>query len=57
MRQMRRCFGVQLVKGGKLRLVGFLSVAEREDYCKIKDNHTRPITMDEWRKIPKDMKE
>jgi hypothetical protein len=58
MRQCKRCFGVKIVKesGGKLQLVGFLSHDEREEYCKNKDNLTRPITMTEWRKVPKSMK-
>ena len=55
MRQMRRCFGVQLIQG-KLKLIGFLSESERDAFCKEKENHTRPITMKQWREIPKDMK-
>ena len=54
--QMRRCFGVKLIKGGKLELIGFLSDEERTTYCDIRENHTRKITMTEWKKIPKDMK-
>jgi hypothetical protein len=56
MRQQKRCFGVKLISGGKLKLIGFLSEQERAEYCGIKENHTRPITMQEWRKVPKDMK-
>ena len=56
MRQMRRCFGVKLMSGGKLKLIGFLSDDERQNFCKVKENHTRPITMNEWKKIPDDMK-
>lgn len=54
--QERRYFAVELQKGGKLKLVGFLSNNERKEVCSVKENHTRPITMEEWRKIPKDMK-
>jgi hypothetical protein len=56
MRQQKRCFGVKLISGGKLKLIGFLSEQERAEYCGIKENHTRPITMQAWRKVPKDMK-
>ena len=56
MRQARRCFGVRLLTGGKLELVGFFSEDERKKFCAIKENHTRPITMAEWKKIPKEMK-
>lgn len=56
MRQMKRCFGVELLKGGKLKLIGFLSESERKSVCDEKSNHIRPITMSEWKKIPKDMK-
>lgn len=56
MRQAKRCFGVRLMKGGKLELVGFFSEKERTEYCGVKENHTRPITMKEWKEIPKDMK-
>ena len=54
--QMRRCFGVKLLKGGKLQLVGFFSESERKKCCDVKENHTRPITMKQWREIPEDMK-
>ena len=56
MRQVRRCFGVQLIEGGKLKLVGFLSAEERDECCKVKSNHTRPITMKQWKEIPKELK-
>lgn len=56
MRNQRRCFGVKLQKGGKLQLVGFLSEQERKETCENKENHTRPITMEQWKRIPKDMK-
>ena len=56
MRQAKRVFGVQIVKGGKLKLIGFFSDSEREQYCKIKENHARPVTMAQWKQIPKDMK-
>lgn len=54
--QMRRCFGVKLLKDGKLQLVGFFSESERRECCEVKENHTRPITMKQWRAIPEDMK-
>lgn len=56
MRQVKRCFGVKLISGGKLKLIGFLSEQERTEYCSIKENHTRPVTMAQWKQIPKDMK-
>ena len=56
MRNMRRYFAVKLLNGGKLKLVGFLSEKERKEVCIVKENHTRPITMKQWREIPKDMK-
>ena len=56
MMQLRRCFGVQMISGGKLKLVGFLSEQERAKFCGIKDNHTKPVTMSQWKQIPKDMK-
>ena len=56
MLQVRRCFGVQLLDGGKLQLVGFFSQKEREEFCKDKKNRTRPITMKQWKEIPKEMK-
>ena len=56
MRQMRRLFGVELMNGGKLRLVAFFSENERKAVCENKANHTRPITMAEWKQIPKEMK-
>ncbi len=56
MRQLKRCFGVKLISGGKLELIGFLSEQERIEYCSIKENHTRPVTMAQWKQIPKDMK-
>lgn len=56
MMQVRRCFGVKLLKGGKLQLVGFFSEKERNEYCVIYENHTRPITMKQWKELPKDMK-
>lgn len=56
MMQMRRCFGVKLLKDGKLQLVGFFSESERRECCEVKENHTRPITMKQWRAIPEDMK-
>jgi len=57
MMQNRRYFATILKKGGKLQLVAFYSTKERKEYCDIKENHARPITMEQWRKIPKDMKE
>lgn len=45
-----------MISGGKLQLVGFFSTDERDAYCKDKANHTRPITMKQWREVPKDMK-
>ena len=57
MMQNRRYFAIILKKGGKLQLVAFYSTKERKEYCDIKENHARPITMEQWRKIPKDMKE
>ena len=56
MRQLTRCFGVKLISGGKLELIGFLSENERKNFCENKDNHTRPITMKEWKQIPKEMR-
>lgn len=56
MMQTRRYFAVELLKGGKLRLVSFFSESERKKCCEIKENHTRPITMKEWKEIPKDMR-
>ena len=56
MMQNRRCFGVKLSKGGKLELIGFFSDKERKEYCDTRENHTRPITIKQWREIPKDMK-
>lgn len=56
MMQTRRCFGVRLQKGGKLELVAFFSESERQKCCESKDNHIRPITMKQWKEIPKDMK-
>ncbi len=56
MMQTRRYFGVELLKGGKLQLVSFFSEEDRKKCCENKENHTRPITMSEWKKIPKDMK-
>ena len=56
MRQIRRLFGVKLLDGGKLQLVGFLSETERKTTCEDKANRTKPITMAEWKKIPADMK-
>ena len=57
MRQIRRCFGAQIVKGtGRLKLVGFLSEAERKEFCGNLDNHTKPITMEQWKKLPKEYK-
>lgn len=56
MRQMKRLFGVKLLEGGKLQLVGFFSESERKAVCENKENHTRPITLAEWRKVPNDMK-
>ena len=55
--QIRICFGVKLLEGGKLRLIGFLSQNERKEFCELKENHTRPITMKQWENIPKSMKE
>ena len=54
--QARRYFAVELLKNGKLQLVSFFSEDERKKCCEIKENHTRPITMAMWRKVPKDMK-
>ena len=56
MRQLKRCFGAKMISGGKLKLIGFLSEQERTEFCSIKGNHTRPVTMAQWKKIPKDMK-
>lgn len=56
MQQIRRCFGVQLINGGKLKLIGFLTKTERTEFCNNKNNHCRPITMKQWKEIPKDMK-
>ena len=56
MMQERRCWAVTLRKDGKLELKGFFSQAERKAICEVKENHTRPITMKQWREIPKDMK-
>lgn len=56
MRQVRRCFAVKLIKGGQLELIGFFSENERKVYCNVKENHAKPITMKEWKEIPKDMK-
>ena len=56
MRNERRCFAVKLIKGGQLQLIGFLSIKERIAYCQNKENHARPITMKQWKEIPKDMK-
>ena len=56
MRNEKRCFAVKLLKGGKLQLIGFFSQDERKAFCEVKENHSRPITMADWRKIPKDMK-
>lgn len=56
MRQMRRYFAVQLISGGKLKLIGFLSESERKAFCEEKENHCRKVTMKQWREIPKDMK-
>ena len=56
MRNERRCFAVKMVKGGKLQLIGFFSASERDSYCEIKENHTRPVTMKQWKEISKDMK-
>ncbi len=53
---MKRLFGVKLLEGGKLQLVGFFSESERKAVCENKENHTRPITLAEWRKVPNDMK-
>lgn len=55
-RNERRYWIVILEKGGKLRLSFLYSHKEREEFCKVKENHARPITMAEWKKIPKDMK-
>jgi len=55
-RNERRYWIVILEKGGKLRLSALFSRKEREEYCSIKENHARPITMEQWKKIPKDMK-
>ena len=55
--QNRRYFATILKKGGKLQLIAFYSTKERKEYCEIKENHARPITMEQGRKIPKDMKE
>ena len=57
MMQNRRYFATILKKGGKLKLVAFYSTKERKEYCDTKENHARPITMEQWKKIPKDMKE
>lgn len=56
MMQERRYFAVQMVKGGKLQLTGFFSYNERKEFCNEKENHARPVTMKQWREIPKDMK-
>lgn len=56
MLQNKRYFAATLQKGGKLSLIFFYSLSERTEFCNIKENHTRPITMDQWRKVPKDMK-
>jgi hypothetical protein len=56
MMQERRCWAVTLRKDGKLELKGFFSQTERKAICEVKENHTRPITMKQWREIPKDMK-
>jgi hypothetical protein len=52
----RRYFAVTLKAGGKLELTAFFTEQERKEFCEVKENHTRPITMNEWRKVPKDMK-
>ena len=56
MLQNKRFFAVTLKEGGKLKLTYFYSSTERAEYCKIKENHTRPVTLKQWREIPKDMK-
>lgn len=56
MMNRRRYFAVTLKEGGKLELIAFFTEQERKEFCEAKENHTRPITMNEWRKVPKDMK-
>lgn len=56
MRNQTRYFAVKLLNGGKLELIAFFSSKERAMVCNGKSNHIRPITMNEWKKIPKDMK-
>lgn len=56
MRNMKRYFAVTLKNGGKLKLTAFFSESERKSFCDNKENRTRPITMKQWREIPKDMK-
>lgn len=56
MMQRRRYFAVVLQKGGKLALTFFYSESERKAFCEVKENHTRPITMQEWKNISKEMK-
>lgn len=56
MRHDRRYFYVTLRPGGKLSINYELSYSARKKICDNKENKSRPITMEEWKNIPAEMK-